>query len=72
MYMLKKKQKYLLPRDQIKILTLTPESWSIKKTVQEFGVTEYKVKCDRELKKERGISAEPKQKVGKALSRDVS
>ena len=48
------------PRDQIKILTLTPESWSIKKTVQEFGITECKVKCVRELKKERGILAEPK------------
>ena len=72
MYMLKKKQKYLLPRDQIKILTLTPESWSIKKTVQDFGVTEYKVKCARELKKERVILTEPKLKVGKALSGDVS
>ena len=70
--LIKEKLEISSPRDQIKILTLTPESWSIKKTVQEFGVTEYKVKCDRELKKERGISAEPKQKVGKALSRDVS
>ena len=60
------------PRDQIKILTLTPDSWSIKKTVQEFGVTEYKVKCATELKREREFLAEPKQKVGKALSGDVS
>ena len=70
--LIKEKLEISSPRDQIKILTLTPESWSIKKTAQEFGVTEYKVKCDRELKKERGISAEPKQKFGKALSRDVS
>ena len=48
------------PRDQIKILPLTTESWSIKKAVQEFGVTEYKVKCARKLKKERGVLAEPK------------
>ena len=70
--LIKEKLEISSPRDQIKILTLTPESWSIKKTVQEFGVTEYKVKCARELKKERGILAEPKQKVGKALSGDVS
>ena len=70
--LIKEKLEISSPRDQIKILTLTPESWSIKKTVQEFGVTEYKVKCTRELKKERGILAEPKQKVGKALSGGVS
>ena len=70
--LIKEKFEISSPRDQIKILTLTPESSSIRKTVQEFGVTEYKVKCARELKKERGILAEPKQKVGKALSGDVS
>ena len=70
--LIKEKSEIFSPRDQIKILTLTPESWSIKKIVQEFGVAEYKVKCARELKKERGILAEPKQKVGKALSGDVS
>ena len=69
--LIKEKLEISSPRDQIKILTLTPESWSIKKTVQEFGVNEY-VKCARELKKERGILAEPKQKVRKALSGDVS
>ena len=70
--LIKEKLEIPSPRDQIKILKLTPESWSIKKTIQEFGVTEYKVKCVRELKKERGILAEPNQKVGKALSGDVS
>ena len=43
-----------------------------QKTVQEFGLTGYKVKCARELSKERGILAEPKQKFGKALTGDVS
>ena len=70
--LIKEKLEIFSPRDQIKILTLTPESWSIKKTVQDFGVTEYKVKCARELKKERGILTEPKLKVGKVLSGDVS
>ena len=70
--LIKEKLEISSPRDQIKILTLTPESWSIKKIVQEFGVAEYKVKCARELKKESGILAEPKQKFEKALSGDVS
>ena len=70
--LIKEKLEISSPRDQIKILTLTPRSWSIKKPVQEFGVTEYKVKCARDLKKERGILAEPKQKVGKALNGDAS
>ena len=71
--LIKEKLEISSPRDQIKILTrLTPESWSINKTVQELGVTECKVKCARELKKERGTLAEPRQKVGKALSGDVS
>ena len=70
--LIKEKLEISSPRDQIKILTLTPESWSIKKTAQEFGVTEYEVKCARELKKESGILAEPKKKVGKAFGRHVS
>ena len=53
--LIKEKLEISSSRNQIKILTLTPESWSIKKTVQEFGVTEYTVKCARELKRERGI-----------------
>ena len=70
--LIKEKLEISSPRGQIKILTLTPESWSIKKTVQEFGVTEYKIEWVGELAELRGILAEPKQKVGKALSEDVS
>ena len=63
--LIKEKLEISSPRDQIKILKLTPESWSIKKTVQDFGVTEYKVKCARALKKERGILTELNRKLGK-------
>ena len=69
--LIKEKLEISSPRYQIKILTFTSESWSIK-TVQEFGVTNYKVNCARELKKERGILTEPKQHVGKALCGDFS
>ena len=68
MVLIKEKLEISSSRDRIKILTLTPE----KKTVQEFSITEYKVKCGRELKKESGVLAEPKQKVGKVISGDVS
>ena len=34
--LIKEKLERSSPRDLIKILTLTPESWSIKKTVQEL------------------------------------
>ena len=70
--LIKEKLEISSSRYQIKILTFTPESWSIKKTVQEFGVTDYKVNCARELKRERGILTEPKQNVGKALCGDFS
>ena len=70
--LIKEKLQISSPRYQIKILAFTPESWGIKKTVQEFGVTDYKVNCARELKKERRILTEPKQKVGKALCGDFS
>ena len=70
--LIKEKLEISSPRDQIKILTPTPKSQSIKKTVQEFGVTEYKVKCAKELKKESGVFAECKKKVGKALNGNFS
>ena len=66
--LIKEKLEISSPRDQIKIVIFTSDSWSIKKIVQEFSDTEYKIKCATELKKERGILAEPKQKIGKALT----
>ena len=70
--LIKEKLEISSPRNQIKILTLTPKSQSIKKTVHESGVTEYKVKCARELKKESEVFAECKKKDGKALSGNFS
>ena len=48
-------------------MTLTPESWTIEKTMKEFQVSKYLVKKARSLKKELGILAEPKAKTGKVL-----
>ena len=52
-------------QEKIQILTLVPESWSIEKTVNEFGVTEYSVKQARDLEKENGILARPDSILGK-------
>lgn len=49
---MKGKSKLVSRKEQIKTLTLASKSWSIKKTAQEFGVTEHKVKCARKHKKE--------------------
>ena len=46
---------------------MTPESWTIEKTMKEFQVSKYLVKKARSLKKELGILAEPKAKTGKVL-----
>ena len=58
-------------KEKIKLLSLVPESWSIKKVIKKFHVTEYMVKKARALKKEHGILVEPKPKSGRALSKDV-
>jgi len=70
--MIKLKCKVSPRQKQIQLLTLAPESWSIKRTSEEFGVSEYLVRKSRELKNESGILAEPHAKVGKALSGDTA
>ena len=50
--LVKEKLKLVSGKEQIRILTLAPKSCSINKTVQEFSVTEHKVKCAKDLKKE--------------------
>ena len=52
-------------------MTLTPESWTIEKTMKEFEVSKYLVKKARSLKKELGILAEPKAKTGEVLPQET-
>ena len=69
----KEKLKLVSGKEQNRILKLASKNWSIKKTIQEFGITEHKVKCARglALKKEHKILAEPNPKIGKKLKNDV-
>ena len=53
--------------EKIKILTLTPESWSIVKAASYFGVSEYLIRQALELKKSCGILGSPDKNRGKPL-----
>ena len=48
---------------------LTPESWTIEKTMKQFEVSKYPVKKARSHKKELGILGESKAKTGKVIPR---
>ena len=50
--------------EQRQILKITPESWSIKRTCQEFDFSEHSVRKARKLQCEKGILAKPDAKRG--------
>ena len=56
---------------KVRLLTLAPESWTIKKTSEELHVTEYMVKRARELKKSKGILADPEKKKGFTIDDNI-
>lgn len=68
---LKKKMLISKRPQKIQILTLVPKTWSIQRTMCEFGVSEYLVRQARHLKNEIGILALPKQTEGKKISDEV-
>ena len=57
--------------EKAKLLTLTPESWIIEKTMKEFEESKYLVKKATSLKKELGILVEPKAKTGEVLPQET-
>jgi len=65
--LLKEKCKVSSRQEQVRILTLTPPSWSIQKTADEFSVSNHLVKKGRELKQKIGILASPAMKRGRKL-----
>ena len=54
-------------REIIQVLTLAPETWSIKKVANFFNVTQYAACKARSLVQEKGILALPDKKEGKKL-----
>ena len=69
---LKSKSNISTKQEKIKLLTLIPSSWTIKETMKKFEVSERLVKGARELKRSKGILAEPNQKRGKPLDAEVA
>ena len=55
-------------REKIQILTLTPESWSLQKTVKEFRVSQVRAQKARILREEKGVLAVPQPVIEKRLS----
>ena len=46
-------------QEKIKLLTLTPISWSIQETMENFNISDHLVKKARKLKTNKGILADP-------------
>ena len=54
------------------LLTIVPETWSRKKVVDSFGVTNHVVRRSRQLKMDKGILEDPDpKKGGGSLSDDI-
>jgi hypothetical protein len=54
-------------KTKIQVLTMTPSSWSVRKTAEVFGVSNYMVRKAFGLRKEKGILATPEAKKGNVL-----
>ena len=69
--LMKEKVKASTRRRKIQILTLTPESWSIRKAAKEFQVSKKTIQKARKLKEEKGIMALPDLVTSKKLDRRI-
>ena len=58
-------------RERIQILTLIPESWSVRKAAAEFNVSKKTVLKAKKLKKEMGIIAMPNRIEGKKIAQEM-
>ena len=56
---------------KIKVLTISPVSWSREKIAKEFGVTEYMAKVAIQLRQKSGILAQPTVKKGRPLPQET-
>lgn len=71
MEMVKEKLPQISHREKIQLLTLIPESWSRKKIIETFSVTEYQVRLLWKLLREKGLLTFPDARIGKRLSEDT-
>lgn len=61
----------LTKREKIQILTITPKSWSRRKSAEKFNVSEYLVRKARTLANEKGILALTEPKHGRNLPQET-
>ena len=66
--LMKEKLKVSNKREKIQILTLTPESWSLRKTAKEFKVSKATARKARIIREEKGILAVPQPVIGERMS----
>lgn len=57
--------------EQLQLLTILPQSWSIKKIQQELQVSIYLARKSKVLANEKGILALPDKKYGLSLSQET-
>ena len=69
--LLKEKLRISPRQEQIKLLTLAPESWSQQKVMNEFDVSHHMVKTARRLKKDKGILSSVSAKKGRPLNQEI-
>eukprot|EP00731_Ephydatia_muelleri_P013160 Em0007g470a len=66
---LKEKFNYTVKRsEKVRILTILPKSWSVRKIMKEFGASNYMARQAKQLVQEKGILSSPNPKPGKTLS----
>ena len=68
---IKEKLKIANNKEKVKLLTITPVSWSIQQTADFFCVSTAMVKKAKNLKKTNGILSEPKEKTGRPISDEL-
>ena len=72
MDMVREKVKFSERKDQLKYLTLVPDSWTVKEIEDFFGVGNSIARKSKELKKEKGLVPEIAEKKGKVMATDIA
>ena len=58
-------------REKVKFVTLAPESWSVRRAAEEFGVTRWVATQAKKMREEKGILSEAQVKKGHGLSNEL-
>ena len=72
MDMVRDKVKFSKRKDQLKYLTLVPDSWTVEEIEDFFGVVNSITRKSKELQKEKGLVPKIAKKKGKVLLKDIA